>query len=328
MRDSRLVRALLVGSLVLGAALLSMQVRGVRSIRTIRDPGRISGSTPAPATDPAASAPVRTNRALPPGDFETEPAARRAETSSCPVRAARLPSAIDGESSTPVDPQSSRGGPGPATTADAGDGPPDGIENRFDATATVPRPGQGGLLYGSPALSAVPRSPQTDAQKVRGPASVGSDGASGGRSGGGSPGTPPLTLTLVPAPDDRSPGDRLRIQVVLNGAQEITSVPLHVRFDPEVLEFLGATTGRALEEGRLQPILLASVNPHRPGDLAVGLALIGGSGTFTGSGPVALLEFRTLRTGRTELALDQASVRGVTGEPLPVRIQGVGVEVR
>jgi hypothetical protein len=327
MRDRRLVRALLVGSLVLGAALVSMQVRGARSIRTIRDPGRISGSTPARATEPAASAPVRTNRARAPG-VETEPTARRAETSSCPVPAARMPSAIDGESSTPVDPQSSRGGPGPATPADDRDEPLAGIENRFDAIATVPRPGQEGLLYGAPALSAVPRSPQTDAQKARGPAAVGSDGASGGGSGVGSPGTPPLTLTLVPAPDDRSPSDRLRIQVVLSGAQEITSVPLHVRFDPEVLEFLGATTGRALEEGRLQPILLASVNSHRPGDLAVGLALIGGSGTFTGSGTVALLEFRTLRTGRTELALDQASVRGVTGEPLPVRIEGIGVQVR
>ena len=313
MRERRLVRALLGASLLLGVAVVSIQVRAARSIRTVRDPGRTSGSKSAPATDPGASAPAFRARGPTQGDLEIGSAAGDVLTQDRPPapRVSRPESA-------------SR----PSAPADDRDGPPAGIENRFDANAVDPRPGQGGLFFGATAPSAVPRPPLSDAQKSPGPAAAGSAGGSGGGSGGGTVGAPPLTLALAPAPADRSPGDRLRIQVVLSGAQEVTSVPLHVRFDPDVLEFLGATKGSALEEGRLQPILLASVNPHRPGDLAVGLALVGASGTFSGSGTLILLEFRALRTGRTELALDQASVRGMTGEPLPARIEGVGVEVR
>jgi len=118
------------------------------------------------------------------------------------------------------------------------------------------------------------------------------------------------------------------VQVVLTEGRDVTSVPMHVRFDPEVLDFVAATTGPALQTGSLQPILLASVNPQRPGDLAVGLSMPGSSGTFTGSGTLILLEFEARRAGGSDLALARTSVRAVTGEPLPARLDGCSVEVR
>jgi hypothetical protein len=139
---------------------------------------------------------------------------------------------------------------------------------------------------------------------------------------------PPVRLDLVPARSDLSPGDRLRVRVEVTEGRAITSVPLHVRFDPAVLEYVGATTGPALREGTHRPILLASVSPQRPDDLAVGLSLVGDSGTFTGSGALILLEFRALQPGTSRLAPERASVLGATGEPLPSRIGGCTVRVR
>jgi hypothetical protein len=120
----------------------------------------------------------------------------------------------------------------------------------------------------------------------------------------------------------------LWLKVVIAGGHEVTSVPFHVRFDPGVLEYLGATAGPALLAGTLQPILLASVNPSRPGDLAVGLSLAGSSGTYSGSGTLIVLEFRALAPGQVELLFESASVRGATGEPLAARIEGCIVRVR
>jgi len=40
------------------------------------------------------------------------------------------------------------------------------------------------------------------------------------------------------------------------------------------------------------------------------------------------LRFRALRPGRSDLVLEQASVRGATGDPLPARMEGSRITVR
>src|SRR5207249_1032745 len=123
-------------------------------------------------------------------------------------------------------------------------------------------------------------------------------------------------------------GATFAVQVMLTGARDITSVPFHLQFDPGILQYVGARTGPALNGRSLQPIFLASVNPGRPGDLAVGLSLVRSSGTFTGSGAVLVLDFRAVAAGRTDLQFDRASVRGPTSEALPAEIVGSTTEVR
>ena len=118
------------------------------------------------------------------------------------------------------------------------------------------------------------------------------------------------------------------MQVVLTGAREITSVPFHLQFDPGVLQYVGARTGPALNGRSLQPIFLASVNPGRPGDLAVGLSFVRSSGTFSGSGAILLIDFQAVAPGRSDLLFDRASVRGSASETLPAEIVGSSAEVR
>jgi Cohesin domain len=137
-----------------------------------------------------------------------------------------------------------------------------------------------------------------------------------------------LRLSLIPSRPAVSRGEIVSVRVVLTDARQITSVPFNVRFNPEVLEYLGAEAGPAFRSSSLQPVLLASVNPSRPGDLAVGLALIGSSGTYTGTGTLVVLQFRALSTGKSDLLFDGASVRGSTGEPLPAAIESSQVQVR
>src|SRR5207247_4102038 len=130
----------------------------------------------------------------------------------------------------------------------------------------------------------------------------------------------PLRLTLAADRHAVSRGETFSVQVVLTGAREITSVPFHLQFDPGVLQYVGARTGPALNGRSLQPIFLASVNPGRPGDLAVGLSFVRSSGTFSGSGAILLIDFLALGRGRSDLHFDRATVRGPTSEPLTAEV--------
>ena len=143
-----------------------------------------------------------------------------------------------------------------------------------------------------------------------------------------SPDVPPLRLTLAPDRHAVSRGETLSVEVVLTGGRDITSVPFHLQFDPGVLQYVGARTGPALNGRSLQPIFLASVNPGRPGDLAVGLSFVRSSGTFNGSGAILLIDFQALAPGRSDLLFDRASVRGPASETLPAEIVGSSAEVR
>ena len=136
---------------------------------------------------------------------------------------------------------------------------------------------------------------------------------------------PTLQLVTVTAPVPV--GSSFLVAVRLNGASNVTSLPFHVGFDPAVLEFQSVEEGPAVG-GAMQPILLASVSPSRPGDLAVGLSLVEAGGLLQGTGTVMKLRFRALAPGTSPLDFSRATIRGRTSEPLDARFQNTAVEVR
>ena len=133
------------------------------------------------------------------------------------------------------------------------------------------------------------------------------------------------TLQLVPFRPALSVGESLVVAVRLSGASNVTSLPFHVEFDPAVLEFQAVEEGPAV--GAKQPILLASVSPARPGDLAVGLSLVETGGLLQGSGTVMRLKFRAIGLGSSPLDFSRATIRGRISEPLDARFQNASVQV-
>jgi hypothetical protein len=149
-----------------------------------------------------------------------------------------------------------------------------------------------------------------------------------GSSGGGAP--PPSEASETPQPAADAPphvallpgtgvvaaGDSLVVKVALIGGRDISGVPFHLSFNPEVLQFVSAREGSTFRSSSLAPILLAGVSPERPGDLAVGLSLIGSGGLLNASGEILELEFRGLKPGTSNMQFDRASLRGPHGETL------------
>ena len=121
-------------------------------------------------------------------------------------------------------------------------------------------------------------------------------------------------------------GQQFDVVVRVDSVDRMTSLPFHLMFDAGLLAFVSAQTGPAL--GALQPVLLASVNPNRPGDLAVGLSLIESAGTFSGAGDLIVLRFQAIASGRSDLLFAQATLRGAASEPIDTRFTGGSVIVR
>lgn len=134
-------------------------------------------------------------------------------------------------------------------------------------------------------------------------------------------------LTLVAPAVPVAVGDSFTVMVRLSGGSDITSLPFHVEFDPAILQFQFAQRGPVVDS-TMPAILLASVNPERPGDLAVGLSLVESSRLLQGSGTVLRLQFLALAPGHSPLGFSRASVRGSMSETLDAQFHGAGIDVR
>ena len=136
----------------------------------------------------------------------------------------------------------------------------------------------------------------------------------------------PSIVSLRVEPEEPQIGDAVTVSLLIEGARAVTSLPFHLLFQPDILEYTSSEIGPAVP-GSLQPILLASVNPNRPGDLAVGLSFVESAGSYTGGGVVLLLHFRSVGAGITALEFDRASLRGPTSQPLETHFQNLTLTV-
>jgi hypothetical protein len=134
-------------------------------------------------------------------------------------------------------------------------------------------------------------------------------------------------VSLLASSSTLSVGDSLTVTVMVKGGDHVTSLPFHLMFDPAVLEFSDGAVDASLGS-RLQPVLLASVSPNRPGDLAVGLSFIESAGSFTGNSGVVILHFRAIGSGDCNLEFDRASLRGATSQPLGAAFHNAAITVR
>lgn len=227
----------------------------------------------------------------------------------------------------------------PSSTGPDREGPATDPKRDRGATShqATTRPGSDGVtslvMVGFP-----PKGAPSAGTGAEGTSGHNSDGSTSANSGTASVGSGPAddvarpdgvaTLSVVPSRTALESGQTVRISVLLRGAQDVRSVPFHLLFNPDVLEYVGATQGPVFLGTSLQPILLASVNSDRPGDLVVGLSLVPASGLLNSSGAVAVLEFRAKGTGLSDLSLDRAHLMQSGRGDAPLELSGSTLEVR
>ncbi len=116
------------------------------------------------------------------------------------------------------------------------------------------------------------------------------------------------------------------VDVFMEGANNVGSVPFHLRYNPQVLEFVSpAQEGGLLSADGTNTIFLAPDTGG--GEIVVGLSRLGGGTGASGTGTLARFQFQALAAGDAGFAFTGASVMDPQAQKMPASFSAVPVKV-
>jgi hypothetical protein len=124
-----------------------------------------------------------------------------------------------------------------------------------------------------------------------------------------------------------SAGDQITIRVRLDNGTNVGSVPFHVTYNPQVLEFDSGEEGSYLNRDGAQTAFFATPM-STPGEIVVGLSRLGQGAGAKGSGELCRLRFRVLSSGDAGLAFKRASVKDPENRILESAFQPARIRAR
>ena len=225
----------------------------------------------------------------------------------------------------------------PAT--DAAAAPKTGTET--PATTPAGDAAGGALPPSTVIVPASPTAPSTGQQATGGgaiggattttpPAKIGSIGGGGG--GGGQPPatTPPVTppgpppaaggpaaIAFTPSFWTATLGRDFKVSIMISSAANVGSVPFHIAFDSQFVEFVGAAgTSPFLSQDGTPVFVLATVGAGGR-EVIAGLSRQGSRPGVSGNGTLLEMTFRPKKPGTTTLSFSDLSVLDPQAQPLP-----------
>ena len=133
------------------------------------------------------------------------------------------------------------------------------------------------------------------------------------------------TLLLAPSRLEVAAGTTIRMNLAVLGAQNMTRLPVTVRYDSEVLRLVAVSLGAAWNEG---PVPIFLHDSGRPGEVVIGIARVGEAPGVVGTGSLLELEFRALQPGEARVWLERFAVIGADSMSQPTRAVPATVTVR
>jgi hypothetical protein len=140
--------------------------------------------------------------------------------------------------------------------------------------------------------------------------------------------TGPAVVNLVPNAPSYRVGDVLIVEVQVGNAQNVGSIPFHLRYNTEVLQFIQpAGEGAFMKNDGANTVFLAS-DTGGGGEIVVGLSRMGVSEGATGAGTLATFQFQAINPGNAGFAFTGASVKDPQARNLPAAFNTANVEVQ
>lgn len=149
-------------------------------------------------------------------------------------------------------------------------------------------------------------------------------GGGGGRRGGGGGGgddegldadvpQDPVLISLRPSIISASVGDRISVDLDVDGNVDVFSVGVRLDFDPAILRFVRATEGNLLDSDGGRTTFQAAA--AGAGSVAIGASRIGEIGNVFAGGSLGSMEFEVVGPGSGDLRVSSAAVRDDSGRP-------------
>jgi hypothetical protein len=136
-----------------------------------------------------------------------------------------------------------------------------------------------------------------------------------------------LQLLVVASPVEVAAGEIVTADVMALSSSAVVDAPLHLSFDPNVLEYVDGVPGDFLTHGGSSVVFLAD-GRTRPGDLAIAAGRVVREQGASGAGLLCRVRFRGVGAGSSPVVVGQAHAWGTAGESLTVRSTGTTVVVR
>ena len=130
--------------------------------------------------------------------------------------------------------------------------------------------------------------------------------------------TGPVLVELQTAESQYDVGETVIVEITIANAENVGSVPFHLRFDGNVLSYLPpAEEGPFMSEGgAITTVFLASV-AGGGGELIVGLSRVGTARGADGAGVLARFHFEAVSAGSSGFAFTGAAVKDPQAMNLP-----------
>jgi len=138
----------------------------------------------------------------------------------------------------------------------------------------------------------------------------------------------PAVVRLLPGAAAYRVGDTVQVQVVVENAQNIGSVPFHLRYNKNVLQFQSpGAEGPFMSSDGTNTVFLAG-DMGGGGEIVVGLSRMGAGEGASGSGTLAIFNFLALNPGPCGFGFTGASVKDPQARNLPAAFNTAAIEVQ
>jgi general secretion pathway protein D len=138
---------------------------------------------------------------------------------------------------------------------------------------------------------------------------------------------PSIVFAISPAQVVTTVGQTFKVDVVVSKAQDLTSVPLRIQYDPALLQVVSASDGGFLgQDGKL--VELSQQNDAAKGTLQVTVTRPPNTGGSSGQGVVFTLAFMAKAEGQATLSIIRAGVHDANEQSIPATGSPATVEIR
>ncbi|GEM_PF-2942853 len=135
------------------------------------------------------------------------------------------------------------------------------------------------------------------------------------------------TLMLQASTEQIGVGEQVVFTIKTEQVKDLFSAPFYLRYDPQVLEFIGLTEGDFLKQDNNPTAFVYAVEPEI-GQVIVGLSRLGEVTGMSGSGTLALATFKAKNPGKANVSFQNADFRNARFEPVSVLAQMPEIQIR
>jgi len=121
-------------------------------------------------------------------------------------------------------------------------------------------------------------------------------------------------ISFDPATISQKVGSTFVVNVMLNGPQNISSVPVQVAYDPKMLQLVNISNGDLLSKDG-QPVALVHREDTRAGSIQMTATRPPSTPGVSGNGNVFSLTFLAVKSGQVTLSVSRAVLRDAAMQP-------------